>query len=429
MSEESILDAVRPNYPLVMRMLSFAFPKFSLKTLEKYILRRVSGEVKVVGLLGRGGFHVVLEGEFNGEPCAYRLLFRNVQPIAAEEAAYAAHILCGKIGVPTPLYIRPPIYSPQKSTLAKVLSLRFAAVSVLSLADGIPLSRCWSGAKTDFKKNVLKDFAIMFARLASQKFTKIGGLVFQKGIVGVGEMNSAVMDAAEKVSGVRIDRGPFDDLSEYLSANMRALQIVFAHCPIRYRTSLLSNLTIAAELIPYVCRHRNWVEDGVNYVCHADLSANNVLVHPVTGHIQSILDWDGTNIQPLDCFAVFPANAFPAANEEEEEEDWDLRHFYAAELRSLKLEGIADFLIEEEDDAFSNVMDWMGTVEKPMVLDPNYLDARLYFMLRRLAERDVLTNDQRQRIMTPVDIDDRTQFSMNQTSWWGKMKGVFSRPN
>ncbi|EFJ11173.1 hypothetical protein SELMODRAFT_426616 [Selaginella moellendorffii] len=306
--------------------------------LERIVGRILGCAVRFNGILGMGGWNLVLDAQLHQsqqgkreERVAIRLPLggesRIRSPVA--DSGYAATLFLAGLGIPTvvagPIRVAsPPLpYTPRgKSHL-----------TVMPVAEGVPAWELWrKGATVEWKKTVLADLADVTIRLYQRPLDSMGGMAVGAsdgaGAVHLGPVpQSPVSEAMERGMDVgALSPGPYSSWKEYARNHTGGLVLLYGNSR-RYGESIRAN---AAILLRWLDEFQE--SSGRFFLHHPDFGPRQVLVDPASGHVQCILDWDGARTGTVQSLAACFFLPFSYYREEDEEEAEELFGFFKQQL-------------------------------------------------------------------------------------------------
>lgn len=403
-------DEEEQEVVLVNRTLRDVYGVCGAFLIRRALRDRLGEKLRFIRVLGLGGYHLVLEvarDDGVGDDDDVRTLAVRIPlpPLTRSkqnrrellESTLAAYSFCLDAEIPVP-----QLLWPIAPVLGRAVPLYGA---VMHKACGKPLNEIWSGASTDLKKSILLGLAKLQMRIFSHPFTKTGGLrMTQDGKLCVGRLYSTIMDRAVELAGAdAVNRGPYLTWEEYAMNHVSALRAIFGKKGGSRGSRIVANLKIAASIVPRVAQVRPAQHAGRFYLCHPDLHGGNVFVDETSGEITDVIDWDGANVEPFDCFAVYPPNKFAVAKEEEAAMDDELRPFFADAMRQLGCPEYADLLMTEEG-GYNIVWDFAEALEQPISLDPKAFEYIIFHFLSRVREAGYLSKDIADKIVAPPEM-------------------------
>ncbi|EFJ19324.1 hypothetical protein SELMODRAFT_444214 [Selaginella moellendorffii] len=290
--------------------------------LERMVSRILGCAVQFTGILGMGGWNLVLDAHKGDQRVAIRLPLagqKNRITSALADSGYAATLFLSGLGIQTvvagPVHVAsPPLpYTPRgKSHL-----------TVMPVAEGVPAWELWrKGASVEWKKTVLADLAGITVRLYHRPLDSMGGMAVDcAGACHVGpEPQSPVSQAMERGLDVgALSPGPYSSWKEYARNHIGGLMVLHGNSR-RYGESIRAN---AAILLRWLDEFQESREGSGFFLHHPDFGPTQVLVDPASGHVKCILDWDGAKtgtVQSLATSFFLPAYFCKVEDEEEDEE-------------------------------------------------------------------------------------------------------------
>ncbi|EFJ19452.1 hypothetical protein SELMODRAFT_419177 [Selaginella moellendorffii] len=310
--------------------------------LQRIIARTLGCKVRFQKILGCGSFNLVIEAlllDHQEDEQPRRVAIRIGLPgelrvpLPLAISGYAATLFLARLDLPAvvagPVYVaRPPLpYLPRGGS-------HFA---VMGVAEGVPAYNVWSkDATLAWKKAVLADLAMVTLQLYRHPLDSLGSMEVSSsdGSPCVGRMlQGAVSLAMERGIEVgELSPGPYSSWTEYARNQIEGFVLLYGDDP-KHGKSIRANAKLVLDWL--VNKFQDPVEndnkfqdlrksdnkfqalgkndikfqdlgknDNKFYLVHPEFGLPQVLLDPDSGHVTSILDWDGAKTATIHSLAA-----------------------------------------------------------------------------------------------------------------------------